>query len=152
MDIRLSMYTVNALMHRTMSPVELYDMNSSQMEEPLSYYFKIDLRTPIGKPVVVRRYKSPEIKLFSKVKNRVPLLAHLAVSRLSHLLHYSCNGQRISAPSAQSSIIPGRYHWELFIQQEAKEGEYASGKREKGSTSRRNPPTIKFLRCQGHKN
>jgi len=71
------MYTVNALMHQTMSPVELYDMNSSQMEEPLSYYFKIDLRTPIGKPVVVRRYKSPEIKLFSKVKNRVPLLAHL---------------------------------------------------------------------------
>ena len=39
MDIRLSMYTVNALMHQSMSPVELYDMNSPQMEELLSYYF-----------------------------------------------------------------------------------------------------------------
>jgi len=33
------MYTVNALMHQSMSPVELYDMNSPQMEELLSYYF-----------------------------------------------------------------------------------------------------------------
>ena len=147
MDIRLSMYTVNALMHQTMLPVELYDMNSSQMEEPLFYYFKIDLRTPIGKPVVVRRYKSPEIKPFSKVKNR-----GAPTSTRCHVCHIFYNGQRISAPSAQRSIIPGGYHWELFIQQEAKEGECASGKREKGSTSRRNPPTIKFLRCQGHKN
>jgi len=90
------MYTVNALMHQTMLPVELYDMNSSQMEEPLFYYFKIDLRTPIGKPVVVRRYKSPEIKLFSKVKNRgAPTSTRCHVCHIFYIILAMAKGSQL---------------------------------------------------------